>query len=351
VRRPGRFGFVLIAVVAVVAVVAFGSTAMAQQAAPPKPLPPVAFGEAEAFPATTFNNLNGEARIDLAQYLGEKPVVLFYWIAGHPRADQAFVEMQELVDSIGGDKLALLGVALQQPGRDATAIGKRLTELGITVPVLDDEGFRLGQQLRVQSVPNVTIIDTEGKLRLTNGASLLQAIEYEMDLGKLIRRVARKGTIGTRGYLERYFPVQELVGKKCPEFNAQFLGKEAQQPWSSMISASKLNVLIFWSVDCPHCRKSLPEIDSWLRSNAEGLNVISAARIKDETVLTKTLEFCGTNDFAFPTLVDDNGIADLYNITSTPTIVFIRPDGVVDSILFDSQQFADRAQELKKKLL
>jgi len=327
---------------------------------PSKPVPSaappaVAFGE--PFPPAQFAVLNAAegapSKIDLATVLGHKPVVLFYWIAGHPRADEAFVELQKIQREVGKEKFTLLGVAIQQPGRAAPEIRKRLTELGIDVPVLDDEGFRLGTQLRVQTVPNITLIDREGNLRMTNGASLSQVVGYEMDVAKLIRRLAERGTIGTLGYLDTYYPVMEMVGKPCPDFRAPMITNQAEQDWSSILSREKLNVLIFWSVDCPHCRKSMPEINDWLKANAGvgGLNVVSAARVPNETVLTKTKEYCQINDFVFPTLVDDQHITDLYQVTSTPTIVFIRPDGVIDSVMLNAAHFGERVTELKKKLL
>jgi len=316
---------------------------------------PAVFGE--PFPPGTYNNLNeqagGPARIDLAGVLGKKPVVLFYWIAGNPRADEMFQQIQALAGEIGPDKLALYGVALQRPGREADVILKKLRELAIAVPVLDDEGFRIGQQLRVQTVPNITILDAAGRLRLTNGAMLTQDLEYNMTVETAIRRVAEKGTLGTYGFLARYYPVKELVGKKCPEFAAPLLSNGSVQTWSSMLSPDKLNILIFWSIDCPHCRKLIPELNQWVKEHPEGINVVSAAKVPNEATKTKTREFCEANGIAFPTFVDqdDVGAAELYNITSTPTTLIIRPDGVVASVLLSStQDFGKAIEEARRDL-
>ena len=43
-------------------------------------------------------------------------------------------------------------------------------------------------------------------------------------------------------------------------------------------------------------------------------------------------------------------IASLYQITSTPTIVVIRPDGVIDSVILNSDQDFGKTMEQKKKL-
>jgi thiol-disulfide isomerase/thioredoxin len=315
---------------------------------------PIQFGE--PFAAGAFVNVNrqagGPANVDLDQTLGTKPVLLYYWIAGNPRADEVFQQVQALADELGSEKLALYGVVFQRNERDVKAVADRVVSLGIKVPVLNDEGFRLGKRLRVQSVPNVTIFDVEGRLRLTNGASLIQGLEYKMDLTAAIRRVAETGTLGTYGFLGRYYPVKELVGKKCPDFKAPLLGNSIEQRWSSMLSDDKVNLLIFWSIDCPHCRKSLPEINTWLKANGEGVNVVSAAKVTDEVTKIKTKEFCDINEFVFPTLADqDLQIAGLYQVTTTPTILIIRPDGVVDSVMLSTEKDFGKTVEAKKKSL
>ncbi len=313
--------------------------------------------DGEPFPPGKYRNLNAQAggpeTIDLAADLGKRAVVLVYWVAGHERADQLLLQVQEIEGGKAGADTVVYGVAVPRPGRDAGTIAKRLADLGIRLPVLNDEGFTIGQQLRVQTVPNVNIIDKQGKLRLANGASLLQVIGYEQTVRTAVERVAKTGTIGNYGYLDRYYPVNELVGKECPDFRAPLLSNSVEQRWSGMLKTDQVNVLIFWSVNCPHCRKELPLINAWLRQNREGFNVVSAAGIVDADTKARTKEFCAINNFVFPTLVDQElRISTLYQITSTPTILFIGPDGVIDSVvLSSSESFGDVATRKKQELL
>lgn len=337
---------------------ACGQSPSASSSSPPPPpaqnIQPVGFGD--PFPALAFDNMmaaaGGPERVDLGTVLGTKPIVLVYWVAGHPRADEVIRRVQEVVEEAGADSIALYGVAIERPGREASSIVARAQELGLTMPILDDDGFRLGQMLRVQTVPHVAMIDKEGRLRLANGASLSQTLGYKVTLESAIRTAANTGEVGTYGYLPHYYPVTELVGKKCPEFSAPLLGTNVEQDWSTMIKDDQVNVLIFWSVECPHCRRSLPEINEWLKANGSGVNVVSAANVTNEAIGTKTKEFCEQNDFVFPTLADrDLEISRLYQVTSTPTILVIRPDGVVDSIVDPSQNFGDVIDRKKKEIL
>jgi peroxiredoxin len=298
-------------------------------------VPPVAIGD--IFPAATFANLNesaGPVRIDLASSIGKRPVLLFYWIAGNPRADTLFAEVQTLVKELGTDKIQLFGVVLQQPGRGRVEINQRLAALEINVPVLDDEGFKLGQQLRIQSVPNITLLDKEGRLRLTNGASLIQTVEYNMDLADAIRRVSKNGDLGTYGFMDPYFPVKEMIGKPCPDFRASLVDDDVERSLTSLMDDDKLNVLIFWSVDCPHCRKAIPEIHAWVNDHPEGVNVVAVAEAPSEPARTKTKEFCELNKLTFKTMLDGNaGASTLYQVTTIPTVLLVGPDGVIADVM------------------
>ena len=290
--------------------------ASAQRQQPASPVLP-----GEPLPAGSFTNFNTQAggpeKIDLAASLGQRAIVFVYWVAGHERADAT------------------------------------LKELGVKIPVLDDSNFVLGQQLRVQTAPNISIVDKTGKLRLANGASLLQVVGYEQTVGSAIERAFKTGEVSSYGYLERYYPVNELVGQECPDFKAPLLSNSVEQRLSGMIKKDSVNVLIFWSVNCQHCRRELPLINAWLKQNQDGLNVISAAGVPDAVTKTRTKEFCDINKFVFPTLVDEGmKISQLYQVTSTPTILFIGPDGVIDSVVLSTNDdFGAIATQKKKDLL
>ena len=311
----------------------------------------------EALAQGTFANFNvqagGPETIDLAASLGQRTIIFVYWVAGHERADKTLVQIQEIAGKLAADRTVVYGVAIPRPGRAKAEIVKRLAELGIKFPVLDDSDFLLGQQLRVQTVPNISIVDRTGKLRLANGASLLQVIGYEQTVRTAVERAVKLGDVGNYGYLEHYYPVNELVGKVCPDFKAPLLSNSVEQRLSGMIKKDHVNVLIFWSVNCQHCRRELPIINAWLRQNQEGLNVITAAGVADDVTKTRTKEFCDINKFVFPTLVDhDLKISNLYQVTSTPTILFIRPDGVVDSVVLSTaDDFGAIATQKKREML
>ena len=69
-----------------------------------------------------------------------------------------------------------------------------------------------------------------------------------------------------------------------------------------------------------------------------------SAKIKTET-------FCEQSAFVFPVMYDeDNSIRDLYSVSSTPTIVLIGPDGVVDSIGSAEQEIGTLVEESHRRI-
>lgn len=339
---------------------ALGAAAMAQSGGPDSAAPPpglaaaqpVGFGD--ALPASSFANLNGApgqpTSVDLAAYLGKKPIVFVYWMPNNPRSEKILQETQAAVDAAGADKVAFFSVAAPPYGSDDTGpVKARVDALKLKVPVLYDKGFKLLQQLSVRAVPNISILDREGRLRLGNGGSLKQTLEYKLDVEGAIKRVATTGKLGTYGMLQQYYPVTELVGKKCPDFDAPLISDGTSHSLASMLQPNKVNVLIFWSVDCPHCKAALPKLNDWLKGHQDGMNVIGAARITDDATKTRTAEYCRISGFVFPSFVDkDMQIGGTYQVISTPTIVVIRPDGVVDSVLLSGETDLGQALEAKK---
>lgn len=339
-----------LAVVVLAAAVSIVSAAATPQ---PAQVPPAEFGQ--PFPAWSFQNLNsgagGAERIDLAKVLGKAPVVFFYWMPGHTRSEDLLVELQTLVESVGPGKLVLYGVSTPPMGSSDTAsIRERAKALKLRVPVLHDEGVRLAQQLRVDRVPAIALVDRDGKLRLTNGASLIQSLEYKMDLGGAIRRLASTGTIGTYGALPKYDPVVELVGKKAPEFQLPAVADGVPRTLGSLLASNKITVLVFWSVDCPHCKQTLPKMNEWVRGNAEAVNFVSIARVTNDALRTQTEEFARLNRFVFPTLLDrDFEVASKYLVTGTPTVLVLRPDGTIHSIMPANETDYDRFFGVQKR--
>ncbi len=317
----------------------------------------------QVFPAGIYPNLNagagGAPKIDLKDLIGKRPIVLCYWIPDHVRSEDTLKEAQAIADEAGPSKLVLFGVATppvgSSPATDADWVRKakdRIAALKIHIPVLEDEGFKIGRLIGVRSVPSLSVLDGEGRLRMANAGSLKQPLEYNLDVAAALRRVAGSGQLGTYGSLPTYYPATEMVGRKCPDFEAPIVGGGAPKKSSSLLAPDKVNVLIFWAQDCPHCRKSLPEINAYVKAHPAGINVLTAAKVLNDAGRTQTEEFCKQKGFVFPTVLDqDLSVGQQFMVTSTPTVFIIRPDGVIDSVLFSGETDYAPIFETKKRQL
>lgn len=325
-------------------------------AAPLRAEPRAAYGQ--VFPAASYQNLiagtDGAAPFDMTGVVGKVPVVLCYWIAGHERSERALLRLQEMALAAGPDKLRLLSVVAEQPGREAPQIVARAREIGVKVPVLNDAGFKLGGMLGVRSVPNISVLDAKGRWMLGNAGSLKQPVEYKLDVEGVVHRLIETGNVGAYGPMPKYYPVVEMIGKKCPDFRAAEVGNGMQRRWYNLLADDMVNVLVFWHVECGHCKKTMPEINTWLKEHPSSkINLVSAAQVRNDVEKAKTEEFCKFYDFVFPTLADrDRTIAESFQVTATPTILFVRSDGVIDSVLTEGNfqdAFESKVKELREK--
>lgn len=319
-------------------------------------VPPVRAGD--LFPPGEYKIFNPQGDllfVDLADSLGKMPVVLIYWIPGNARAEKIFSDLLEVTRDLRPEKLAVYGIAVANTSIGVTpdVIRERIDAVGIDVPVLNDEEFPIGKRLQVRSVPHITIIDKSGRVQLSNGASLQQDLEYKVDLATAIRRVADSGNLHTYGFLPTYYPVRELEGRSAPDFTAPLVKDGEEQSWSGLLDDEKVNVLVFWSVDCPHCRKQLPELNAWIQENPGRTNLVGCATVADEKDAGRTRAFCDQNGLVFTNVLDVGAeISDEYGVTTTPTLVIIGPDGVVNSAITSSiADFGSTITRKQKELL
>jgi peroxiredoxin len=309
------------------------------------------------FPAHTFNNLNagvsGPDRIDLGKVIGKQAIILSYWIPRNKRAEEMILGLQDLLSGRTESRAELYAVVNTDTGLDPAKVRERAEKIGLKMPILQDEGFRLGQQLVVQMVPHLSILDAEGKLQLVNGGSLLQDLEYKFTVKDAVARVAETGKCGLYGYLPKYYPAVELVGEPCPEFQAPSIQDGVMHGLSGLVDQKRLNILVFWSIDCPHCRKQIPEINRWFQKRGKGVNITGMVKVLNETQKIQTREFLELNGIQWLTVEDqDRKIAREYQVTSTPTIFIVRPDGIIDSVLVSGYvNFVSKFEEAKRQYL
>jgi cytochrome c biogenesis protein CcmG, thiol:disulfide interchange protein DsbE len=101
-------------------------------------------------------------------------------------------------------------------------------------------------------------------------------------------------------------------------------------------------LLIFWATWCPYCKKLLPGIQTLHENYHErGLKII-AVNIKEDW---KPHVYWKNHEYTFDAVLEGDSVAKIYGISATPGLVFIDPQGKVQSV----QSFSDPNHPILEK--
>ncbi|MDH3445308.1 MAG: redoxin domain-containing protein, partial [Deltaproteobacteria bacterium] len=121
------------------------------------------------------------------------------------------VRLEQLYRKHKREKLLVLAVNVenQQPdAQDIAAIEKMMAKLGLTFPVLMDEGLRAFREYGVVAVPSTVVIDKEGMIR---GEMASFPIAQREELFELIDALAERREITKRTEQVGYLPAPAAV--------------------------------------------------------------------------------------------------------------------------------------------
>jgi len=100
-------------------------------------------------------------------------------------------------------------------------------------------------------------------------------------------------------------------------------------------------MLVFWSATCKHCQVELPQLVRWLGEHPGKVDVVSVTRVPPDepgkpSRRALTTDYVRNTGITFPVLDDWGGaVSDRYGVVSTPTTIFVSPDGaIVDAWFF-----------------
>ncbi len=270
--------------------------------------------------------------LDLAASLGKLPVIICYFMLGEPAGEETLLTVQKMANGPVKGGADFLGAT--RPGKKFT-IGQavtRLALLGVSIPVIVDERFELGAALGVAQAPAISLIDAEGVLRINEAKSLKQLVRGTASMADAITAAVRRKPIPTVKELPRYYPVKELVGTRYSDFTLKtFMGTDRVK-LSDHVKEKKLTGLLFWHPNCSHCKVAMPSMMTAYRGYRNLLDFVSVVDIKNADEARNAEDTIKAHGLTFPVLEDEGRrVHDLYKVVSTPTLVFVKPDGTVDS--------------------
>lgn len=301
--------------------------------APPAPGERVVAGE--KFPPTHVLVLKPGAEtvesLDLGADLGKRPVILVYFLLGHSVSEQVLGEVARFVDTEVPGKVALYPVVRLGLRNGLEELASRLELLGVERPVILDSDALIQKTAGAGVVPHITLIDSEGYVDFEGASSLKQPIFEEVDVREAIRIAARGEEPPTVFRLLKYFPVNDFIGEKFKDLELKDYASSRPLRFADHVGAGKVTAIFYWSPTCPYTRKAMPGIVAAHRQFAGSkLDLISVVR---DGTPAEVGDFAEAHGIAFPILADaSHAFTSLYRVVSTPTLIFIGPDGVIDSV-------------------
>ena len=114
---------------------------------------------------------------------------------------------------------------------------------------------------------------------------------------------------------------KELRGKKAPDFVVTSLQGDV---FRKVDLAGKTVVLNFWFVDCPPCRREIPDLNELVEKyRSEDIVFIAIALDKPE----RLQEFLASTPLLYDVVPNGREYAHLYNVSSYPTNMVIDREG------------------------
>lgn len=292
-------------------------------------------------PVKTLALMPGEAITSPLEIGGpalKRPVVICYFIVGEPLGEQTLLDLQTLAQGELKGKIDLYGATRVGVKLSEVEVAKRLLLLSVSIPVVVEEALELGSALWVTSAPSISLIDAMGVLRITDAKGLHQAVGPDLTLAQAMRNAAAGKPVPTAGKLPRYYPANEMVGRKCPDFILKQFEGTASMKLSDVLARNngrekRVTVLFFWHPNCKHCKKIMPGIVSGYSSYSRYLDIMSVTDLKNADEERNATDTIRVHKLTFPVLKDEGRrISDLFKVVSTPTVFFIKPDGTVESV-------------------
>jgi peroxiredoxin/Tfp pilus assembly protein PilF len=161
-------------------------------------------------PLVKLKDLRGK-EVALADQRDANAVVIVFWATWSDNSVPMLERLEQLYRKHNKEKLRVLAVNVEKQQRDATDIAEiknLVTRLGLSFPVLVDEGLKTFREYGVVAVPSTMVVDREGTIR---GEMASFPIAQREDLFDLIEALAEKREIPKREAQTGYQPEPRAV--------------------------------------------------------------------------------------------------------------------------------------------
>jgi peroxiredoxin len=269
--------------------------------------------------------------LDLSTEIGKRPVVFAYFLFTSPVSEEVMTEVLRFVDQEARDKVSVYPVTRLGKRYEITELVEKMRLYRIDRPVIVDEDGKLQSALGVGVVPAISLVDKEGILCVVRGSTLRQSVLDEVTIAEAIRMAARGEEPPIVRMMEPRSPAEDLVGEKYRNFILPDRLSGAQLKLADHVGPGRVTALFYWSPEDRISSTKVPGVQAaWKTYRDRYLDVVSIARGADAAAIRK---FAEQQKIDFPILNDRaQRFTTLYRVVSTPTLIIIGPDGIIESV-------------------
>jgi len=295
-----------------------------------------------------------EKEFDLQSRIGRgRPVALIFWAPGYTLAETELGALSRFIKE-QAPQCEVFAVAGRRQDQRLEMIWERfrMLDLPSDLPLLVDEEFKVTTGLDLKEVPDMALLDAQGRLvsgRIKGLGQTLAVSPRPVSAEQVIRLVGGGAPVAPIGAPPPFYPAMELYGRCAPAFTLPEVVGGREFAFTGRSSNGRPTFLIFWSASCKHCQKEIPQILRHVRAHPDEANIVSVALIKPDqpdgmSHRKMTEAYIRTSRMPWTVLDDSSGLAsDLYRVVSTPTTFLINPDGAIVDAWYHPHEEIDMA--------
>jgi thiol-disulfide isomerase/thioredoxin len=206
-----------------------------------------------------------------------------------------------------------------------------------------DDGFVVSTALSVGDVPNVALFSAKGQLviaKIKDRGHLLITAKGNRRAEEVVREVAKGVEVPQIQRMFPYYPSSRLLDRCAPAFAAKVFGTGAPYTFTGRSKAGRPTLVMFWSSTCKHCQVDIPQLVKWVSAHPGAVDVVGVTIIKKDkpgqpSHRAITEAYIRSTGIPWTVVEDVGGVAsDAYRSITTPTTVFISPNGTVGDIWY-----------------
>jgi len=223
---------------------------------------------------------------------------------------------------VGRFEVALLAVALVGAGCTDRALEKRVSDLEARVAELEQPPGNAPPAPTAPSPDEVAAgnLLRDAQLAMDNG-------DFDTAKAKLAELLDKYPTSRAAKMAERTRQEVDVVGKDAAPLRVEhwFQGTEADA------KGGKAQLLVFWEVWCPHCRREVPGlVDTYAKFHPKGLSIVGLTKQTRDVTDQQVSDFINENHLNFPIAKEKDGaMSTAYGVEGIPAAAIVKNGKVV----------------------